>query len=73
MPQETSFWSVFMYWFVILNVLITAIFTIVVIIGGIADLKYLFTELKKAEIDITDDGRVVDKHSVNEKESKETN
>jgi hypothetical protein len=34
------------------------LFTIVVIIGGILDIRYLFNSLKKEQIDEADDGRV---------------
>lgn len=53
-----SFWSPFTFWFVAINVFVTLVFTVVVIIGGIFDLKFLFKSLREAEVDETDDGRV---------------
>ena len=53
-----SFWSPFIFWFVAINVFVTLVFTVVVIIGGISDLKFLFKSLREADVDETDDGRV---------------
>ena len=54
-----GFWSVFVFWFVTISVIGTIGFTIVVIIGGLADLKYLFRALAEEQVDETDDGRVI--------------
>ena len=56
--QEIGFWSVFTFWFVAVNMLFTIIFTIVVIVGGCGDLRFLMRALKEESVDDTDDGRV---------------
>ena len=56
---EIGFWSPFVFWFVVLTSIFCALFAIVVVIGGIGDLRYLFRELRQAEVDETDDGRVM--------------
>lgn len=53
-----SFWSGFVYWFAIANVILTIGFTFVVIVGGFFDLRYLFRALREEAPDVTDDGRV---------------
>lgn len=55
---EIGFWSPFVFWFVLINSVVCGLFAIVVIIGGFGDLRYLFRELRNAEVDETDDGRV---------------
>ena len=57
--QEIGFWSKFIFWFVSINVVITILFTLVIIVGGCFDLKFLFKALKEEVVDETDDGRVV--------------
>lgn len=56
--QSIEFWSAFMYWFIGINVVVTFLFTIVVIIGGIFDLKFLLKALRTSEVDNQDDGTV---------------
>jgi hypothetical protein len=56
---EIGFWSAFVFWFAVVNTVATVLFTIVVIIGGVFDLRYLFKALEEAPVDETDDGRVV--------------
>ena len=53
-----GFWSVFVYWFVVVNIVATVGFTVAVIVGGFFDLRYLFKALKEQPVDETDDGRV---------------
>lgn len=53
-----GFWSGFVYWFAVINVVMTVAFTLVVIVGGIFDLQYLFRALREEAPDTTDDGRV---------------
>jgi hypothetical protein len=52
-----GFWSPFIYWFVVINALACGLFMIVVIVGGLFDLRYLFKALSE-EVDSSDDGRV---------------
>lgn len=56
--EEIGLWSEFTFWYVSINMLACFLFTIVVIIGGILDIRYLFNSLKKEQIDEADDGRV---------------
>lgn len=56
--ESIGFWSKFVFWFCAINIVVTIIFSIVVIIGGFFDLKFLFKALKEDAVDETDDGRV---------------
>lgn len=47
------------YWFLVINALASLAFTMVVIVGGIYDLKFLLSALKAEKIDESDDGRVI--------------
>ena len=51
-------WSDITTWYVVVNLVVMFIFTIVCIIGGGYDLVYFFRELNKRKIDELDDGRV---------------
>ncbi len=55
---ELGFWSPFIFWFCLVNAIISILFTLVVVVGGIYDLKFLFRALREENIDETDDGRV---------------
>ncbi len=55
---ELGFWSPAIFWFCLVNAVLSMAFTVVVIVGGIADLRFLFKSLKEEAIDETDDGRV---------------
>lgn len=55
---QVGFWSKFVFWFVWINVIATVLFTVVVIVGGCFDLRYLFRALKEELVDETDNGRV---------------
>ena len=55
---EIGFWSVATFWYTLINTFACLIFTIVVIIGGIFDIRYLFKALKEDPVDNADDGRV---------------
>jgi hypothetical protein len=57
--EEIGFWSVFTFWYVAINTIVTGGFLLVVIVGGFFDLKFLFKALREAQIDETDDGRVI--------------
>ncbi len=52
-------WQNITIYYVSINVMIMVLFTIVVNIGGLMDLIYMFKELAKKQADETDDGRVV--------------
>lgn len=54
-----GFWSPFVYWFVAINAILCGLFTIVVIVGGVFDLRFLFKALNEQDGDETDDGRVI--------------
>lgn len=56
--QTLGLWSPFVYWFVVVNALACAAFTLVVIVGGLFDLQYLFKSLREETVDAADDGRV---------------
>jgi len=56
--SEIGFWSPFIYWFVLINAIFCILFTVVVIIGGVFDLRYLFRAIQEEAIDESDDGRV---------------
>ena len=57
--EDIFFWSAFTFWFVTVNIFLTLIFTGVVIVGGISDLRFLFKSLREESVDETDDGRVI--------------
>jgi hypothetical protein len=54
-----GFWSPVIYWFVFVNAILCALFTLVVIVGGVFDLRFLFRALNEELLDETDDGRVI--------------
>jgi len=56
--QEIGFWSKFTFWYVMINAIVTVLFTLVIIVGGLFDLKFLFNAIKSEEVDEADDGRV---------------
>lgn len=55
---ELGFWSPAIFWFCLANAILSMGFTVAVIVGGIADLRFLFKSLKEGAVDETDDGRV---------------
>jgi len=55
-----GFWSVFVYWFVVVNAILCVAFTGVVIVGGFYDLRFLFKAIKEEQVDEADDGRVIE-------------
>lgn len=57
--QQLQPLSGIIYWFVVINALACLVFTLVVIVGGILDLKFLLSSLLTEEIDVLDDGRVI--------------
>ena len=56
--EEIGFWSKFTFWYVLINAILTVLFTLVIIVGGFFDLKFLFNSLKYEVVDEADDGRV---------------
>ena len=52
-------WSALTFWMVVISVVLTLGFTVAVLIGGLADLRFLLRALDEEQIDRTDDGRVV--------------
>ena len=57
--QELQPMAGIIYWFVVINAVACLAFTLVVIVGGFFDLKFLFTALKEESVDESDDGRVI--------------
>jgi hypothetical protein len=55
---DIGLWSPFMFWFIVVNIIATTLFTVVVIIGGFSDLRFLLRALREETPDETDDGRV---------------
>lgn len=51
-------WSQFVFYFAVINTIATILFTVVVIIGGIFDVRFLIHALKTEKIDVTDNGQV---------------
>lgn len=58
-------WSEITMYYIIVNVFVMLIFTIVVNIGGMLDLLYMFRELANKKTDEFDDGRVLDSNCQN--------
>ena len=57
---EIGNWSPFIFWYVAINAVLCAVFTMVVVIGGIFDLRYLLRSLREEHVDESDDGRCID-------------
>lgn len=57
--EQIGFWSKFIFWYISINSLTCIVFTIVVIVGGFYDLRYLFKSLREQGVDENDDGRVI--------------
>ena len=53
-----EFWAKITIWYVVINLLIMFIYTVITAIGGGFDLVYMFRELKRKNVDETDNGRV---------------
>jgi len=51
--------KIFTYWFVAINIVVTLVFDLICIIYGARDLSALLRSLRVAEVDDSDDGRVV--------------
>jgi hypothetical protein len=55
---ELGWWSSGTFWVVAISLILNFGFTVVVIIGGIGDLRYLLRAMDEERVDETDDGRV---------------
>jgi hypothetical protein len=53
--EQVGFWSKFVFWFALVNTVATLAFTIVVIIGGFYDLRYLFHALRSPDEESQDE------------------
>lgn len=58
--QELGLWSAFIFWTVVVSVILTLGFTVVVFVGGLADLRYLLAAMDEEQPDDSDDGRVAE-------------
>jgi hypothetical protein len=62
-----------MFWFVNINIVLTMLFTVAVIIGGIFDLKFLLKALRSEVVDDKDNGSIeappasTEKNKINKK------
>ena len=56
--QDVGPWSPIIFWFVTINAFLTLGFILVVIVGGLSDLRFLLRALREEAEDSTDDGRV---------------
>ena len=56
---ELGLWSKAVFWYVVINIILCLGFTVVVIIGGIGDLRFLLKSMDEEEVDEADDGRVI--------------
>ena len=54
-----GWWGQAVFWYVVLNIVLCLGFTVVVIIGGIGDLRFLLKSLDEEQVDKADDGRVI--------------
>jgi len=57
--EQIGFWSKFIFWYVFINGFTCIIFTMVIIVGGFYDLRYLFKSLREGSVDEKDDGRII--------------
>jgi len=62
---EWNLWAVGLFIFLGLMVLINFVLCFVFAFGGFFDLRYLLKSLKEAQVDETDDGRVVQDRTEN--------
>lgn len=63
---ELGWWSFLVFWYVFINLWLCIGFSVVVIVGGLFDLRFLLASLDAEPIDETDDGRVSDPGSTTE-------
>ena len=56
--ETIPFWSKFTFWHVVINAFACLGFLVVVAVGGLFDVRYLLTALRKEEVDETDDRRM---------------
>ena len=57
---NVRFWSQFVFYFAVINTVATMLFTVVVVVGGVFDVKFLLHTLKTEAADETDNGMVKD-------------
>ncbi len=55
---SVRFWSQFVFYFAVVNTVATMLFTVVVVIGGIFDVRFLIRALKTESLDQDDNGQV---------------
>jgi hypothetical protein len=55
-----GWWTKAVFWYVVVNIILCLGFTVVVIIGGIGDLRFLLKSMDQEQVDESDDGRVRD-------------
>lgn len=55
-----GWWTKAVFWYVAANIVLCLGFTVVVIIGGISDLRFLLKSMDEEQVDETDDGQVRD-------------
>ena len=52
-------WAIITTWYVVINLFLMFIYTLITAIGGGFDLFYLLKELSNKDVDEQDDGRVI--------------
>ena len=56
---ELGWWSSGTFWIVVVSIALNLVFTVVVAIGGVGDLRFLLKAMDEEVADESDDGRVV--------------
>jgi hypothetical protein len=57
---ELGWWSIMTFWIVVISIILNLAFTLVVMVGGIRDLRWLLKSMDASTGDETDDGRVIE-------------
>ena len=57
---ELGWWSVVTFWIVAISIVLNLAFTLLVMVGGIRDLRWLLKSMDESTSDETDDGRVLE-------------
>jgi hypothetical protein len=57
---ELGWWSRVTFWIVVVSIVLNLGFTLVVMVGGIRDLRWLLKSMDESTGDETDDGRVIE-------------
>jgi hypothetical protein len=63
--SELGWWSSGTFWIVVVSIALNLVFTIVVAIGGISDLRFLLKAMDEEVADESDDGRVIKSGAAN--------